>query len=204
MQILLVGCETLTPLHYAVIDSDIEQADFLIKSGADIDAFDKHQLTPLHYAVKNSDIETAEFLLKSGADVTKTSKDPKYGSIEAIWKKKFLEPKYIKDNTVLHRAVELNSNVSIDFIELFVKAGIDIDSLLVIPEFLMIMEYPAITLAARNGNLKIVKKLHELGAKLNIATSGFLVFVKEPLDASTEEGHEEIIKYLLLHGAKPL
>lgn len=57
-----------TALHYAALYGRINTVEFLIDSGADIDAVDKNGNTALHLAVIRDQVDTLKTLLESKAD----------------------------------------------------------------------------------------------------------------------------------------
>jgi ankyrin repeat protein len=67
--------DSLSALHFAVIDNRLEIITMLIIKGAPIDVRTKGLGTPLHYAVRNLNIAAAELLLKNGADVNSQDGD---------------------------------------------------------------------------------------------------------------------------------
>jgi len=56
-------------LHQAVIDSDVEQVQLNISSGANVNAKDAMGYTPLFYAAQNGKEDVAELLIAGGANV---------------------------------------------------------------------------------------------------------------------------------------
>lgn len=60
---------SISNLHQAVYDSDIEYVLFLVQSGADVNSKNKFGYTPLHWAVEDGSFEIVELLVNSGADV---------------------------------------------------------------------------------------------------------------------------------------
>lgn len=60
--------EDLHPLIQATIDSDLEEIQWLLDDGEDIDVVDYEESTALIYSVYDDDLEVAEFLLQSGAN----------------------------------------------------------------------------------------------------------------------------------------
>jgi uncharacterized protein len=57
-----------TPLHWAVRNNDLQSANSLIGSGADVKAANRYGVTPLSLACVNGNAAMIELLLKSGAD----------------------------------------------------------------------------------------------------------------------------------------
>jgi ankyrin repeat protein len=60
--------DRMTPLHHAIDSGQLEAADLLITSGADIDAVNYKKETPLHIAAYEGNAEAVVLLLKHEAD----------------------------------------------------------------------------------------------------------------------------------------
>ncbi len=62
----------MTPLHYAVLGEHFAVVDYLLRSGADINAYDEPRIgnTPLREAVGTCSLQMARLLVESGADPT--------------------------------------------------------------------------------------------------------------------------------------
>jgi ankyrin repeat protein len=58
-----------TPLHVAVMQSNQEMVDLLIKEGAAVNAINNDGMTPLHYAAGTGDEAMVRLLIHHGADV---------------------------------------------------------------------------------------------------------------------------------------
>ncbi|MFP3032501.1 MAG: ankyrin repeat domain-containing protein, partial [Wolbachia sp.] len=64
-----------TPLHFAVLNGDIEIVKMILDKGANINAKNQYGRTPLHYALGNKKMEVTELLLKHRADVNARDND---------------------------------------------------------------------------------------------------------------------------------
>ena len=62
-----------TPLHFAAGNKQIEMVKYLVKSGANLENFDKTGSTPLMVAVYQQDVGMVEALVEGGADINKRS-----------------------------------------------------------------------------------------------------------------------------------
>jgi len=64
-----------TPLHFAVLNFDVESIKALLDRGANINATDDYGGTALMEAASTTDRETVKFLIEHGADVNSESRD---------------------------------------------------------------------------------------------------------------------------------
>ncbi len=61
-----------TPLHWAVYNDELPNAEALLRAGADAKAVTKYGVTPLSLACTNGNAAMIELLLKAGADANAT------------------------------------------------------------------------------------------------------------------------------------
>ena len=90
-----VNQNSLTPLHLAVNDDEIDVAKILIENGANIELQDNEGLTPFHQAYSKNDSEFAKLLIQNGAN------------IDAI---------DVEGDTALHYAVDNNQIIWVNFL----------------------------------------------------------------------------------------
>lgn len=64
--ISLPDSRTYTPLHYAIINKNLENVCYLVKHGASLDSGD---YMPLYLAAETNQIEMAELFLKQNKDI---------------------------------------------------------------------------------------------------------------------------------------
>ncbi|TGZ53653.1 uncharacterized protein [Temnothorax longispinosus] len=193
-----------TPLHFAVINGDIEIVEMILDKGANIDAENEFGRTPLHDAIRNKKMEVTELLLKYGADVNARDNDGtsllhvavEMGCLQIVehllkcgayvncvctsaWKQGY---------TPLHFAVEKGSK---EVITLLLSRGANVD----------VKGEDSITslhIAAKKGYIRIAEDLLNHGACIHSLT------LKEgytPLHFASEQGNEEAVKLFLNRGA---
>lgn len=92
----LPGSRSPSALHRAVRENHLNVAEFLINTGANVNAISRGQHTPLHRAVMQNHLEMAELLIKHGANVEITN---------------------VHGNTALDIAIENNNLEMIDILE---------------------------------------------------------------------------------------
>jgi len=174
---------TDTPLHYAVINGDIELVEMLLNRGVNINVENWCGNTPLHNAVKSKKIEHIEFLLKNGAYVNARNSDTV---------------------TPLHLAVEKGSK---EIVKLLLKHGAHVDSACdfifwegCTPQLLGVEEtstswegYTPLWLAAKKGHEEVVKLLLECGANINAQDK----YGRSLLHFVVEEGQKKVVQLLL-------
>ncbi len=98
---------------------------------------------------------------------------------------------YGQQTSLLHKAVEDNKYVKAEFA---LKTGSDVNS------FGSFRNYTSLMIAAKNGNLRMVKLLIRYGAKLDIKDKNFDKHYTALLYA-IEGDHVKVVKYLLKKGA---
>jgi uncharacterized protein len=74
-----------TPLHYAVIDGDLEAVRTRLDEGLDPDAADDNGWTPLHFAAARSNAAGVELLLARGANVVASDHAGNTALINAVF-----------------------------------------------------------------------------------------------------------------------
>jgi tankyrase len=67
----LVACDNITPLHRAAGYNHLEVAKSFIRLGANVNATDAHGRIPLHNAAKYGHIEMIELLIEGGSEIDK-------------------------------------------------------------------------------------------------------------------------------------
>ena len=92
----LPGSRFPSALHRAVRGNHLDVAEFLINTGANVNAIEIGQQTPLHRAVMQNHLEMAELLIKHGANVEITN---------------------VHGNTALDIAIENNNLEMIDLLK---------------------------------------------------------------------------------------
>jgi ankyrin repeat protein len=116
---------------------------------------------------------------------------------------KLNQKKYKLDGHYYHSPLEESCiNGNLDCARLLLQAGADPDFAFADPR------RAPIYYAAREGHIKIVKLLHKHGATLEYKdrdeeTYKKLLNKKNPLGIACENGHSEVVKYLVDNGANP-
>ncbi|MDQ7826235.1 MAG: ankyrin repeat domain-containing protein [Candidatus Eremiobacteraeota bacterium] len=160
-----------TPLHWALTkpQDSIEIVEFLVSSGADINAKDNNNITPFSLAVAHSKKKCADYLLSKGADINSADKFGTTALHGALILGNDAMESYLlehnarvnvkgeKGNTPLHLAAW---NGKIRLMKPLVEKGADItardDS-----------GYTALMISAQEGFLELVKYLVSRGGAVN-------------------------------------
>ncbi len=190
-----------TPLHVALHARNREMAVFLIEKGADVNAKAAGDATPLHCALWEGANEAIPDLIKAGADVnakTKDAHDPSF-----LW-------------TPLQILAAGGSHVPPDIVQLFLEAGAEytIYDVAMLGDVGRVKELitkdpslvnskakfygTPLSSAASAGQAKVVEALLVAGADVNQSDGGG----STALQQAVFEGHTEVVKVLLSHGAK--
>ncbi|XP_028410587.1 uncharacterized protein LOC114533282 [Dendronephthya gigantea] len=188
-----------TILHYAAERSSIEDCEFFVEHGADVNSKDWECKTPLHYAVISCSFVIVKCLVRYGADVNCVNTWGKSALHYAAKSKSLKIVKYLvthgacvncKDSmngTALHDATKLGS---LEIVKYLVEHGADInpqDKRKSIP-----LHY-----AVRSNSLEVVIFLIENGADVNCEgwMDGVALHDAAKLDSL------DIVRYLVEHGA---
>jgi ankyrin repeat protein/L-ascorbate metabolism protein UlaG (beta-lactamase superfamily) len=194
-----------TPLHYGSGEtSDAAGADaivqFLLASGASVNAADELDLTPLHLAAAAGRMKTVDLLLARGADLKAASRDGRTlmhraaaGGLVALMER-LVKAGFAVDGadrygrTPLLDAAEAGSDVAAEFL---LARGANV----------MSRDYYQTTplhAAAFSGNLRLLDILVRHGAEIdavNMEGSTPLLYV-------SQMGRADVIDWLLAHGAR--
>lgn len=169
--------EYLTPLHYAVLNGQLELCKVLIDHGAFVIAQREDGLTPLHIAAEYDHYDVAELLLEKGSYVNARS-NVESTPLHVAAKKnhpriaKLLlfvnadpDLRDIQGETALHVAAKLGHLLVVETMLKFANRPIDINAR--VPS----SGATALYLAAKFGHTSIVQSLLDHGAFYNTASS---------------------------------
>jgi len=207
-----------------LLERRMQVASVLLEKGAEIDRSDKFGWTALFVAAESNNRLIAEFLLKHGAKMDVYSAAHlglKDQVTELLNREQTLQNKpgpggmtvlstaashanremvrmLIQRGVAVDDTGERNSPLawavksrSVPVAELLLEAGAD-------PDKAKLWGSPAVSWAARHGDMEMVKLLVEHGVRLDLSSPNINV----PLCAAIIGGHEDIVQYLLVKGAK--
>ncbi len=163
-------------LHLAAQSGHVEVAKFLLKKGANINAFDKHGYRPLEYAAEMGQVEMACFLLAQRA----LNREKNCG-------KKFHAIRNFKGDTLLHLAVASGND---RLIKLLIKEKADIN-------ITDNNNRTPLHLAVASGNDRLIKLLIKEKADINIIDNN----KRTPLHLAILTEQVNLIELLILNGA---
>ncbi|CAL1689721.1 unnamed protein product [Lasius platythorax] len=179
-----------TPLHFAVINGDIEIVNMLLCRGANIDAKNQYDRTPFHNAVESKNIEIIELLLNRGAYVNardSNSITPLHLAVE-----KGSDEEIIK--LLLSRGANVDANGYLKIVENLLKHGAHVNSAYT---YTCWKGYTPLHLAVENGSEEIIKLLLSKGANVDAKGENGIT----SLHIAAERGCLQIVEHLLKHGA---
>jgi len=193
-----------SPLHVASHEGKVAIMEFLISSGADVNALGSGvnlSGTPLIWAADNGQLEAVKVLVAKGAELTKTDESSSYLTALhcatqsghqhvasfLLEKGMDIDIEDANNETPLFKAAE---NGHLEVVKFLVSKKADVNHV-------GIVRTP-LHCAADIGNLEILKFLLEKGADPNKAGS---VNKETPLHIAASNGHKEIVQLLLEKGA---
>lgn len=191
---------TTSHLHDAVLLDLIPIVECLVSLGARLESKDSHGITPLHRAVLNNKINMVKCLHRLGAKIDPRSNSGWTPFMEAaangflsmlrLLKQLGADPNATDNSgyTALH-SISIRDNISA--MECLKECGVDLNK--TEPEG----SSTAMFLAAINGKLASVMRLHKLGAKINLANKDQFT----PFMAAIERGYVDVAYYLGKNGA---
>ena len=186
-------------LHHASINGQFEDAEILIKLGADVNSRDHLQRTPLHLAALEGQVGITRLLLQNGANVNEThflqNTPLHFASLNGHFEiaELFLKNganvnvKNSREMTPLHFAARKGHYVCVRFL---LKNGADINGI-------DIHQFTPLHIAAMEGFLETSKLLIENGADVNAKKDN----QDTPLHFAVNYGYLEISKLLIQNGA---
>lgn len=188
-----------TPLGMAVMENQVEVAEYLIERGADVNAVSDNGVGPLHLAVRASAFESVKLLVEHGATVEST--DPRFSPL--LWAARVGAPEiaeYLIEhgadvNFVSHRGetpILMASMVgSTETVGLLLEHGAEIEQ----------EETPTtpLIMAVQGEHLDVVRMLLDNGADPNASNRQG----QSPLQFASQAGNPQLIELLQEYGARP-
>ncbi|MFW5879892.1 MAG: ankyrin repeat domain-containing protein, partial [bacterium] len=188
-------------LFRAIKKGNVEKVKSLINDGANVNAEGQMKWTPLHSAVWNNQVEIARLLIRNGADVNAIELDEaEYPLYIAIRKDNFEMVKLLVENgadvnpkgPVISVPLEIAKYGNKRILNYLKQKGAT-EEHYYREKMLPLFE------AAIEGNLNKIKELKEEGVDIDIQhfRTG-----ETPLHAAVENGHFEVVKFLVNSGAR--
>lgn len=204
-----------TPLHFAVMNNNLEAVEYLLENGANTNVKNKDGITPLHIAVKEKNYDITGKLLAAGADrntkdidgvsaldIVKASNDVDLFKLFSITQEDIRKDKLLADlqqaviNNISKPAVKaIKENVDKGFYNRPVKQDKGSSSI----DGRFVGENPTPLIAALYfGYNDIAKALINIGADIN-KPNDYPFY--SPLMVAAESGNKEMVNVLLDKGA---
>ena len=163
-----------SPLIAALSGGDIQNAEFLLRHGGNVDVRGTDGQTPLHWAIAHEDVHAVSFLLEHGADVNSQS--------DNLW-------------TPLHLA---SSHQILEVVPILLEHGADIDSRTDKGEIPLSLVFKD-DYCSEDEVLPFVQFLLDHGTNVNAQDKDH----KTPLLLAMKRLWHKIFRVLLEHGADP-
>lgn len=173
-----------TPLHLAASEASAKIVHDLVRAGADLTTVNKDSMTALHMAATSGNEETFKALMQEGADVHAKTKDENTALSIAVLNNSVGVVDALLDQTWLFGSEEGKSRGMVKN-KVRINTSVEEGS-------------TPLHLAAKSGNLKLVRKLLDRGADINSFSQSKL----QPLHLAVLGGHTEVVAYLLDKGAE--
>lgn len=204
-----------TPLHFAVMNNNLEAVEYLLENGANTNVKNKDGITPLHIAVKEKNYDITGRLLSAGADrntkdidgisaldIVKAGNDVDLFKLFSITQEDIKKDKLLAElqqaviNNISKPAVKaIKENVDKGFYNRPVKQDKGASSL----DGKFVGENPTPLIAALYfGYNDIAKALINIGADIN-KPNDYPFY--SPLMVAAESGNKEMVNLLLDKGA---
>lgn len=183
----------LPVLHAAIDCSHFDVAEFLIDSGADVNARDNLDKTALHYAIERGSDHLAKLLLDSGADPLAVDHLGESALYRAIQQRNnpvtaLLRTRGADDVPVLHQAVAFEDGERVSRLLLGNPQLVNqVDAFGETP-----LHY-----AAERGNVAVTQLLLDAGANVHAQSKS----ARTALFGAVLNGHAGLTRLLLSHGA---
>jgi ankyrin repeat protein len=167
------GYTEFTPLHRASADGQIDIVRWLLDHGAEINARDDVRWTPLYIAAYSRRLEAVQVLLEHNADTNSQSMSGETPLYGVL--------------TILGSEEEV-----VDIVRRLLEHGAN-------PNIRTTDDSSALHKASYRGWLEAAQLLLRYGAKVDERDGGG----KTPFQVAASEGHDELTKLLVEHGAVP-
>ena len=217
-------------LHKAARDGQLQIVEYLLESGIKIEEKDKYQMTALHCAAQFGQLEIAKHLIEKGAQIEAKNMEGNTPLLEAVESGQLEMVKFLIEQGANLDAINENGMTAIklsmqhqEILRYFVEKAIDQGILTDLKDFLQAciennylelfrslvgnvsinsivdtQDNQLIHLAAYFGHLEMVKYLIEKEAQLNSPNK----FYETPLMIAIKRNQWQIVKYLIIKGAK--
>jgi len=192
--------KNLTPLHYAILNGNLEMVKLLVENGAKLyrkTSFLYNRGRAIHLAVMSNNLEIVKFMVenagvkldkKNGIGWTPVLVATATGNLEMI---KYLLSRGAKirkvkdyfDNNAIHLAIGTGN---VDVIKYLISNKVKVNAK-------NYFDFTPIFLASRFGYLDVVKLLISNGAKYKKSIS----YIGFPITQAVKNGHLNIVKYFI-------
>lgn len=190
-----------TNLHDAITHGDLDRARWLLRMGANVDVPNRLRATPLHVAARLNRLDEVEFLLDRGATINAVDFQYQTPLHVALGKGHVLVARLLISRGADIEAVDVRGETPLlvaadrgllPIIELLASLDSDLE------QAGTRRRWTAMHIAAAHGNVKLVRRLHELGASIDPVDR----LGQSPLHVATSTGNLPLLTYLVEQGAE--
>ncbi|KAK6182610.1 hypothetical protein SNE40_010255 [Patella caerulea] len=202
-----IKLSSYTPLHIAVLYSDVKLIDYLLSNGSNINIGDGTNRTPLYLATAIGRLDVIDFLLTKGADPDIQSSSKRTAIMEAICRQDLpgvqrliesgcnLDLVDIKGSSVLYFAITARG-ANLNIISALLDAGADVNKT-------NGKGAPVLMVAVALKQAEIVQLLYNAGADINMKDSSGRTAFHYTAEDNGSRRSTKIRNFLLSHGADP-
>jgi ankyrin repeat protein len=181
-------------IHSAAVSGTVQDIEFFLKKGVDVNAKADKSRTPLHYAASDNSAEIVQYLISKGAKVDAVDEGGASPLEYAIMKGRVEIIKCLADN-----GANLNADNAQGMPPMFYAVALGrVDVVKCLVESGGTVDPSHMFQAAQQGNIALMQYLKDQGIDVNFKLGGMMT----PLSVAEGEGQTEAATWLRANGAR--